>query len=785
MNRRLAIGVGAAAAVLAAGGGVAVLAWPDSADPTVVAETVTVLPPDPAAEQPEIKTDLNTVEIAASSGGGDVDVPERETKRFSLLGITWSDPVAAPDGTIEVRTRSVKTGEWTGWQSLERSDIGPDGAEAADTARRGGTEPLWVGASDGVAARIAGAGSGLPKGLRLDLIDPGTETGGQGAGSAEESSTGTGGQGGGVAVTESASPDPSASTAVSEAPTEEATTTAPTTATTTTAPAATAATTTPAVTTTTTAPATTTVPAPAKTTTAATTAPTTAPTTSPVPTSTVPVKAQFPAYVNRKGWSADETIVKSISIGTEVKALWVHHTATTNDYACSESAAIVRSIQTYHVKSNGWSDIGYNYLLDKCGKLFEGRKGGVETPVVGAHTQGFNTNYAAISVIGNFETAASNSTIEKVIGQVAAARLGKYNYNPTSSVTVTAGSANGKYAAGAKVTIQRVSGHRDADATACPGKNLYARLPAIRALSVEQITGLALKAPTGGAASGGVYYVKKNVGLSWSVTTPTAKIARFEIYVDSKRFSMPAASARSATLSLAAGKHSIVVRAVHVSGSHAQVGTTVFGDVTAPAWTAGMAVNLRTGTYSATSAPVTLTLSAKDNAAFAGFTVTKPRSAALGASAKSWSTTVKPGTTVYTVTARDVAGNARGAQISRKVSLLAETSAKKTGTWTTVKNSAHLKGKALSASAKGRKLTWTFTGRTAALLFTKTAKSGKVAIYVDGKKVSTVDLKSSKNAYRQAVWTRNLSSGKHKIMIEVLGTSGRPAVISDGLVYGN
>ncbi|WP_433825203.1 N-acetylmuramoyl-L-alanine amidase [Actinoplanes sp. CA-015351] len=767
MNRRLAIGVGAAAAVLAAGGGVAVLAWPDSADPTFVAETVTVLPPDPAAEPPTIKTDLNTVEIAASSGGGDVDVPERETKRFSLLGITWSDPAAAPDGTIEVRTRSVQTGEWTGWQSLERSDIGPDGAEAADTARRGGTEPLWVGPSDGVAARIAGAGSGLPKGLRLDLIDPGTEAGGQGGGEpvAEESASATptdeSTSGGTVEESESASPAASATSAsaspsVSPSPSASSPSTTPSPAKTTTSPAATKTTT--------------------------TTAPTT---TSPVPTSTVPVKAQFPAYVNRKGWSADETIVKSISIGTEVKALWVHHTATTNDYACSESAAIVRSIQAYHVKSNGWSDIGYNYLLDKCGKLFEGRKGGVEVPVVGAHTQGFNTNYAAISVIGNFETAASNATIEKVIGQVAAARLGKYNYNPTSSVTVTAGSSNGKYAAGAKVTIQRVSGHRDADATACPGKNLYARLPAIRALSVEQITGLALKAPTGGAASGGVYYVKKNVGLSWSVSTATSKIARFEIYVDSKRFSMPAASARSATLSLAAGKHSIIVRAVHVSGSHAQVGTTVFGDVTAPAWTAGMAVNLRTGTYSATSAPVTLTLSAKDNAAFAGFTVTKPRAAKLGASARSWSTTVKPGTTVYTVTARDVAGNARGAQISRKVSLLAETSAKKTGTWTTVKNSAHLKGKALSASAKGRKLTWTFTGRTAALLFTKTAKSGKVAIYVDGKKVSTVDLKSSKNAYRQAVWTRNLSSGKHKIMIEVLGTSGRPAVISDGLVFGN
>ncbi|MEU4692894.1 N-acetylmuramoyl-L-alanine amidase [Actinoplanes sp. NPDC023714] len=759
MNRRLAIGVGAAAAVLAAGGGVAVLAWPDSAEPAFVAEAVTVLPPDPAAAPPEIETDLSTVDIAAQSGGGDVDVPERETKRFSLLGVTWSDPAAAPAGTIQVKTRSV-AGTWSGWQDLERSDIGPDGAEAADSGRRGGTEPLWVGPSDGVAARIAGGATGLPAGLRLDLIDPGTKSGGQG--------------GGEPVVDPSASTDPAPSAAPSSSsPSPAPSSSSPSPAASSSSPSPAAS---PSKTTASPAPASAPVRSatPAKTTTAA-----------PVPTSTVPVKAQFPSYVNRAGWSADERIVKSIDVGTEVKALWVHHTATTNDYSCAESAAIVRSIQTYHVKSNGWSDIGYNYLLDKCGKLFEGRKGGVETPVVGAHTQGFNTNYAAIAVIGNFETAASNGTIEKVVGQVAAARLGKYGYNPTSSVTVTAGSTNGKYKAGAKVTLQRVSGHRDADATACPGKNLYARLAAIRALSVEQITGLALKPVTGGGKSGSTYYVKKTAGLSWSTTTATAKIARFEIYVDGRKVSSVANSARSASVGLAAGKHSVVVRGVHVSGSTAQAGATVVGDVTAPAWTAGMAVNLRTGTYSTTSVPVTLTLSAKDNAAFAGFTVSKPRAATLGASTKSWNVSVKPGTTAYTVTARDVAGNTKAAAIKRKVSLTAETSAKKTGAWTTVKKSSHLSGKALSASAKGRKLTWTFTGRTAALVFARTPKSGKVAVWVDGKKVSTLDLKAGSNQYRQAVWTRNLSNGKHKIMIEVLGTKGRPTVISDGLVYGN
>ncbi|MEU8239762.1 N-acetylmuramoyl-L-alanine amidase [Actinoplanes missouriensis] len=781
MNRRLAIGVGAAAAVLAAGGGVAVLAWPDGGDAgaPVAAEQVTVLPPDPSAAPPKIKTAFNTVDIAAPAGGGDAELPERETKRFSMVGVSWSDPAAVPKGDIQVKTRSV-AGKWSAWKTLERDSEGPDGAEGTNPGLRGGTVPLWAGPSDGVAARVVGGGSGLPAGLRLDLTDPGEESGGQG---------------GGVAVTES----PAAGTTTEPTqdptgePTVDPTTTEPeaepTTGATTTTPAA--------VPTTTSAPVSTTTPAPATTTT--TTKATTAPaatsakpssagvTANAVPTSTTPVKAQFPSYVSRSSWGADETIVGSISVASEVRVLWVHHTGFgDNKYSCADSAAIVRSIQLNDVKGKQFSDIGYNYLVDKCGKLFEGRKGGVENAVIGAHAKGFNTNYAGIAVIGNFETdLVSNAAIEKTLAQVAAARLGKYNYSPTSTVTVAAGSDNDKFKLGDKVTLNRIAGHKDGDATACPGKNLYPRLPAIRALASEQITGLALSRITGVTKQGSVYYTKKTATLSWSVTTPTAKIARFEIYVDNKKVASPVSSARSATVTLAAGKHSVIVRGVHTAGSTAQFGVTVIGDPTAPTWTAGMAVNLRPGTYNATSVPVTLTLSAKDNAAFAGFTVTKPRAATLGASAKSWNVNVKPGTTTYAVTARDVAGNTRTAQIGRKLAIVPETSAKKTGAWTTVKNKAHLSGKALSASAKGRKLTWSFTGRTAALAFMKTPKSGKVAIYVDGKKVSTLDLKSAKNAYRQAVWTRNLASGKHKIMIEVLGTKGRPTVISDGLVVGN
>ncbi|NEE56010.1 N-acetylmuramoyl-L-alanine amidase, partial [Streptomyces sp. SID8455] len=84
----------------------------------------------------------------------------------------------------------------------------------------------------------------------------------------------------------------------------------------------------------------------------------------------------------------------------KVKAVFVHHTTQTNSYSCADSPAMVRALHTYHVKSNGWKDLGYNFVVDKCGTIFEGRKGGVDRAVMGAHTYGFNRDTAGIAVMG-------------------------------------------------------------------------------------------------------------------------------------------------------------------------------------------------------------------------------------------------------------------------------------------------------------------------------------------------------------------------------------------------
>ncbi|MEG8276906.1 N-acetylmuramoyl-L-alanine amidase [Streptomyces sp. AHA2] len=196
--------------------------------------------------------------------------------------------------------------------------------------------------------------------------------------------------------------------------------------------------------------------------------------------------AERPAVTSRSAWGADESLVKDPPTYTsDTQAIFVHHTAGTNDYACSESASIVRGVFLYHVKSNGWNDIGYHFLVDKCGTVFEGRAGGIDKPVLGAHTYGFNTATSSISVLGDYSTATADAVVRESVAKVAAWKLGLYGVDPTGTVVLTAGADNGKYKLGQKVTMHRISGHRDGFPTECPGQHLYGDLPEIRTLAAN------------------------------------------------------------------------------------------------------------------------------------------------------------------------------------------------------------------------------------------------------------------------------------------------------------
>jgi len=196
-----------------------------------------------------------------------------------------------------------------------------------------------------------------------------------------------------------------------------------------------------------------------------------------------------PAVFSRADWGADERLRGTGPQYNEtIKAGFVHHTAGTNNYSEAEVPKILRAIYAYHVKGNGWSDVGYNFLVDRFGRLWEGRYGGMDQAVVGAHTGGFNVDTFAVSAIGNFDKVAAPPAMVDSIARVMAWKLAMNFRDPAGTTTLRSqGGGTSRYGAGTNVTFKNVSGHRDAGKTSCPGTNLYAQMDTIRALTTSYL----------------------------------------------------------------------------------------------------------------------------------------------------------------------------------------------------------------------------------------------------------------------------------------------------------
>jgi hypothetical protein len=233
--------------------------------------------------------------------------------------------------------------------------------------------------------------------------------------------------------------------------------------------------------------------------------------------------AGSPVIVSRAGWHADEAIRRrGPRYAPTLKLAVVHHTATTNAYSCAQSASIVRGIEVYHVKGNGWDDIGYNFLVDACGTIFEGRYGGVDRNVIGAHSGGFNTGTVGVSMIGTYEHVAPSQAQQDSLVKLLAWRLDIAHVDPLSVVPFVSG-GNGKFPAGRVVNLRAISGHRDTYLTACPGAVAYSLLPSF-ATRVAQ-TGLPkLYAPTVTGALGGLirFTGRLSSTIPWTVTVADA-----------------------------------------------------------------------------------------------------------------------------------------------------------------------------------------------------------------------------------------------------------------------
>ena len=194
-----------------------------------------------------------------------------------------------------------------------------------------------------------------------------------------------------------------------------------------------------------------------------------------------------PPIVTRAEWGANESWRRGSPSYAPVKMAFVHHTATGNDYTQADAPAIVRAIYRYHTKTLKWSDIGYDFLVDQFGTIYEGRYGGVAEGVVGAQVLGFNTGSTGVSVIGTYTDVAPPAAALTALENLLAWKLSLGGLDPSGSVQMICGYTE-KFKAGATVTLPVIAGHRDANYTECPGDALYALLPTVRA-AVAQLVG--------------------------------------------------------------------------------------------------------------------------------------------------------------------------------------------------------------------------------------------------------------------------------------------------------
>lgn len=421
----------------------------------------------PRADQPggEVRSlplePLRSGERATEPDGRPPDalgLPATDTEPFSLVGVVWTDASAELDGRVQVRTRTLDSGDWSPWHQLDTHqehapEPGSDEAEAPGV--RGGTAPLWVGPSDAVEVRVEPAeqrrsGGGteleLPGGLSLELVDPGPEPGPDAAAAPRADDGANGAHDTAGATNDTAGANGAAGSNGANGAAGAADGSAD--------PAR------PAV----------------------------------LPELTVPETVAAadsraaqsdhvgprPAITTRSGWGADEGLREPGFVHTDtVRTVFVHHTAGGNNYACKDAPSVLRSIYQYHVESQGWRDIGYNFFVDRCGTIYEGRAGGVDQPVLGAHTYGHNHNSTGVAVLGTYSETKPSQRAMTAVAQLSAWKLGLYGRDPQASGRRVSG--GGTYPAGTEVQMENISGHRDGFATDCPGGQLYQRLPDIRA----------------------------------------------------------------------------------------------------------------------------------------------------------------------------------------------------------------------------------------------------------------------------------------------------------------
>jgi uncharacterized protein with LGFP repeats len=196
-----------------------------------------------------------------------------------------------------------------------------------------------------------------------------------------------------------------------------------------------------------------------------------------------------PPIIARRAWAQGISPPAVAPEYGDVRMGFVHHTDNPNGYGSAEVPAMLRAIYAFHRFVNGWNDIGYNFVIDSYGRIFEARAGGIDEPVVGAHAGGYNLVSSGVAVLGTFTSVPISPAARSALEELLAWKLSLHGVPSQGRVVVEvnpAGASYSKYPANARVPLPRIAGHRDADTTDCPGNVLYGELPAIRA-SVQRL----------------------------------------------------------------------------------------------------------------------------------------------------------------------------------------------------------------------------------------------------------------------------------------------------------
>lgn len=191
--------------------------------------------------------------------------------------------------------------------------------------------------------------------------------------------------------------------------------------------------------------------------------------------------APMPRLRLRRDWGANERWRSSDPVYMDkLKQAHVHHTAGNNRYRRADVPGIVRGMYWYHTRVLGWSDLGYNFLVDRFGRIWVGRAGGYRKRVRGAHTLGFNHASVGVAYIGNTERARPNERAKGALVRLIAWKLDRDGRAPGARKIRVYSKGSDRFPRGTPVRLPAILGHSRTNQTACPGAGLYDFMPRLR-----------------------------------------------------------------------------------------------------------------------------------------------------------------------------------------------------------------------------------------------------------------------------------------------------------------